>query len=115
MLNSIRQEILDLPRSLKETLGKGRAEYEAVVRQTRWGDGPVYLVGSGPSLAVTLAGAYALESLLGWPAIHHTPQAFEAYVLPALRPRSVLLLISPSGEETCTCGLVSSREKKKNR
>ena len=99
MLNKIRQEILDLPRSLKETLEKGRPEYEAVVRQTRWGDGPVYLVGSGPSIPVALSGAYAFESLLGWSAIHHTPQAFEAYVLPALRPRSVLLLISPAGEE----------------
>ena len=99
MLNSIRQEILDLPRSLTETPEKGRPEYEAVVRQTRWGEGPVYFVGSGPSMAVGLTGAYAFESLLGWPAIHHTPQAFEAYVLPALRARSVLLLISPSGEE----------------
>jgi glutamine---fructose-6-phosphate transaminase (isomerizing) len=99
LLNSIRQEILDLPRSLKETLEKGRAEYETVVRQTRWGDGPVYLVGCGASKAVALAGAYALESLLGWPAIQHTPQFLEAYVLPALRPRSVLLLISPTGEE----------------
>lgn len=99
MLNRIRQEILDLPRSLQETLEKGRAEYEAVVRQTRWRDGPVYLVGSGPSHAVALSGAYAFEMLMGWPALHHTPEAFEAYVLAALRPRSVLLLISPSGEE----------------
>jgi fructoselysine-6-P-deglycase FrlB-like protein len=100
LLNSIRQEILDLPRSLTEPPEKGRPEYEAVVRQTRWGEGPVYLVGSGPSRAVGLTGAYAFESLLGWPAIHHTPQAFEAYALPALPRRSVLLLISPSGEET---------------
>jgi fructoselysine-6-P-deglycase FrlB-like protein len=110
LLNSIRQEILDLPRSLKETLEKGRAEYEAVVRQTRWGDGPVYLVGSGPSRAVALTGAYAFESLLGWPAIRHTPQAFEAYVLPALRPRSVLLLISPSGEETASLSVAQAAQ-----
>ena len=110
MLNSIRQEILELPRSLKETLEKGRAEYEAVVRQTRWGDGPVYLMGSGASKAVALAGAYALESLLGWPAIHRTPQAFEAYVLPALRPRSVLLLISPSGEETASLSVAQAAQ-----
>jgi fructoselysine-6-P-deglycase FrlB-like protein len=99
LLTKIRQEILDLPRSLRETLEKGRPEYEAVVRQTRWRDGPVYLVGSGPSHAVALSGARAFEALLGWPALHHTPEAFEAYVLAALRPRSVLLLISPSGEE----------------
>jgi fructoselysine-6-P-deglycase FrlB-like protein len=110
LLTKIRQELVDLPRSLQETLEKGRTEYEAVVRRTRWGDGPVYLVGSGPSYAVALSGAYAFEMLMGCPALHHTPEAFEAYVLPALRPRAVLLLISPSGEEEGILGVAQAAE-----
>ena len=36
----LKAEILDIPRALGETLEKGRPEYDALVRQTRWGDAP---------------------------------------------------------------------------
>ena len=40
-----RQQIQDIPIALRVTLEKARTEYEAVVRQVRWGDGPVYVTG----------------------------------------------------------------------
>jgi glutamine---fructose-6-phosphate transaminase (isomerizing) len=93
-----RHEIRDAPRALKETLEKGRPEFEAVVRRTRWGEGPIYMIGSGPSYYAALAGRYAFEELLGWPVVARRAAEFEAYSSSLLRPRSVLLAISPSGE-----------------
>jgi glucosamine--fructose-6-phosphate aminotransferase (isomerizing) len=98
----LKAEILDIPRALRETLEKGRPEYDALVRQTRWGDGPIYIVGSGPPLMVGLTAAYAFESLLGWPAAVREAAVFQAYSTSVLRPRSVLLAISPSGEDRAT-------------
>ncbi len=97
-----KQEILDLPRWLRATFEKGRAEYEALVRQTRWGDGPLFVVGSGSSRLVGLTGAYAFESMLGWPVIVRAPGDFTAYSLAVLRPRAILLAISQSGENVET-------------
>jgi len=94
----VKQEVLDIPRALRETLGKGRPEYEALVRKTRWGDGPIYVVGNGPSFVAGLAAAYSIEALLGWPVVVRPTSVFKAYSLAALRPRSILLVISPSGE-----------------
>jgi glucosamine--fructose-6-phosphate aminotransferase (isomerizing) len=98
----LKAEILDIPHALRETLERGRTEYDALVRQTRWGDGPIYVVGSGSSLVVGLSAAYAFESLLGWPAVVREAAAFQAYSVSVLRPRSVLLAISPSGEDSET-------------
>jgi glucosamine--fructose-6-phosphate aminotransferase (isomerizing) len=95
----LKAEILDIPRALRETLGKGRPEYDALVRQTRWGDGPIHIVGSGPPLIAGLTAAYAFESLLGWPAVVREAAVFQAYSASVLRPRSVLLAISPAGED----------------
>jgi glutamine---fructose-6-phosphate transaminase (isomerizing) len=101
-LLDLKQEILDIPRSLRETLEKGRPEFEALVRATRWGDGPLFVVGSGPSYPAGLTAQYAFESLLGWPVVVRPASEFEAYALAVLRPRSVLLVISHSArsEET---------------
>lgn len=93
-----RQEIRDAPRALKETLDKGRPEFEALIRRTRWGEGPVYLIGSGSSYYAALAGRYAFEELLGWPVAARRAAEFAAYSSSLIRPRSVLLAISGSGE-----------------
>jgi glucosamine--fructose-6-phosphate aminotransferase (isomerizing) len=93
-----RQQILEIPRALRETLEKGRPEYDALVRRTRWGEGPLYLCGCGASALVSLGGAYAFESLLGWPVVAREAKTFESYALSVLRPRSVVLIISASGE-----------------
>jgi glutamine---fructose-6-phosphate transaminase (isomerizing) len=97
-----RQQILDSPRALRETLEKGRAEYESLVRRVPWGDGPIFMVGAGSSYFATLTGAHAFESLLGWPVIARASSDFEAYAVPVLRPRSVVLVLSNSGETVAT-------------
>ena len=93
-----RKEIHELPAALRKTLEKGRPEYERLIRQTRWGELPLYFLGRGPALAVGLSGALACETLLEWPAVVHTPDDFNAYGLPLLRPRSVLWFISTGKE-----------------
>ncbi len=102
LVMDLRQEILDIPRALEETLEKGRAEFEALVRATRWGDGPITMVGSGASFFAALTGAYAFEGLLGWPVVAYPAMVFHSYALSILRPRSVFLAISRSGESGAT-------------
>ncbi len=43
-----RQEIQAIPGALRLTLEKAHAEYGAVARKIRWGDGPVYLQNEQP-------------------------------------------------------------------
>jgi glucosamine 6-phosphate synthetase-like amidotransferase/phosphosugar isomerase protein len=95
---NLKQEISDLPRALRETLEKGRPAYEALVRRTRWGDGLETLVGCGPSFHSALAGAYAFESQVRWPTVARPAMMFNAYTVPVIQPRAVLLAISPQGE-----------------
>ncbi|MGD0697732.1 MAG: SIS domain-containing protein [Terriglobia bacterium] len=94
----IRQQVLDTPRALRETLEKGRPEYEALVRRVRWGDGPIFIVGSGASFLSALTGVYAFESLLGWPVMARPALEFQAYSASVMRLRSVFLAVSNSGE-----------------
>lgn len=94
-----RAKILEIPRLLRGTLEKGAQEYETLVRRVRWGESPVYICVCGASLPLGAAGAYLFEWLAGWPALAHSPQVFEAYTAPALRPRAVLLVVSASGED----------------
>jgi glucosamine--fructose-6-phosphate aminotransferase (isomerizing) len=97
MLQDTRQQILNLPNDLREMLEKGWSEWGEVVRGTRWGEVPIYLVAAGPSYAVGLAGAYAFESLLGWPTVVRTAEELRAYTQSALRPRSILIVLSWEG------------------
>lgn len=108
----IKQEIFDAPRALKETLEKGRADYEALVRRTRWGEGPVFIIGSGPFFYNALSGVCAFESLVGWPVIAHRAEEFKSYPISALRPRSVLIILGQTGESEET--LEAARAAKAN-
>jgi len=94
----LKQQIQDIPQALRDTLEKGRSEYEALVRRTRWGEGPIYICGCGASIPISLGGAYAFEWLLGWPVVARAVTVFENYSMSLLRPRSVLLIVSASGE-----------------
>jgi fructoselysine-6-P-deglycase FrlB-like protein len=103
----IRGEIRDAPRALSETLEKGRAEFDALARRTRWGDGPLYIIGSGSSYPAVLSGSCAFGLLLGWPAIASRAANFLAYSASLIRPRSVVLAVSLAGEadKTLEAGL----------
>ncbi len=88
----------DIPRILREMLEKGRPDYESLIRQVRWGEGPIYLAGCGAARRIGGAGACAIEELLGWPVLVRDAVEFTLYSLSLLRPRSVLLIVSAAGE-----------------
>ena len=98
-LANVRQEVLEIPAALRETLIKGHAEYEALLRETRWGQGPLYIVGSGRSFIVGLAGARAFEAALARPVICRPANDFRAYSTALVQQHPVLLAISYSGGE----------------
>ncbi len=93
-----RQEIQAIPGALRLTLEKAHAEYGAVARKIRWGDGPVYVCGAGECAALGVAAGYALEYFLGLPVVARPVEVFQNYGLSLLRPRSVLLMIFGAGE-----------------
>jgi fructoselysine-6-P-deglycase FrlB-like protein len=93
-----RQQIQEIFGALRTTLERARRECSDVVRRVRWGEGPVYFCGQGPCSELGIAAAYAFESLLGWPVVSHPAEVFRTYGLNLLRPRSVLLIVSTSGD-----------------
>jgi glucosamine--fructose-6-phosphate aminotransferase (isomerizing) len=94
-----RAKILEIPRLLRETLEKGAREYETLIRHVRWGEAPIYICACAESLPIGMAGTYLFEWLAGWPAVARSAKVFEMYTLSTLRPRSILLVISASGED----------------
>src|SRR5271167_291157 len=95
-----KQEIVNLPRTLAETLEKGQPEYEVVLRRTRWGEGPIYLLGGGTSWCASLTGVHAFETLPGWPAVARSPAGFAAYSMALLRPGLVVIAVAPPSESS---------------
>jgi glucosamine--fructose-6-phosphate aminotransferase (isomerizing) len=93
-----RQQIQDIPNALRVTLEKARSEYEAAVRQVRWGDGPVYVSGTGSCASLGMAAGYAFETFLGWPVVSRPVEILRSYALSLLRPRSVLVMIAAAGD-----------------
>ena len=93
------QKIQAIPRALQETLEKGKPEYTQLVRQIRWGEGPIYICACGASAHVSVVGTYAFESLLSRPVVMRTAAVFQNYSSSLLEPRSVLLVVSASGED----------------
>ena len=93
-----RQPIQAIPGVLRATLDVSRAEYAAVLRKVRWGEGPLYVCAEGSCAGLGLAAGYAFASFVGRPVIAHPPTVFQTYALPLLAPRSVLLFLS-AGED----------------
>jgi D-arabinose 5-phosphate isomerase GutQ len=91
-------DVADCARDLSAVL-RNRGSFEKLVRQTQWTKGPLVVLGSGASRLAGLAAARAFEWLLGWQVAVREPVEFVKYVLPALRPRSVVIAVSPSGED----------------
>lgn len=102
MTMDLHQQVLSGPRDLRDTLEKGRPEFEAMVRRVRWGDGPLFVVGTGASYFAALTGVYAFEGLVGLPVIARRAADFEAYEVSVLRQRSLVLALSSSGETSAT-------------
>jgi glucosamine--fructose-6-phosphate aminotransferase (isomerizing) len=93
-----RATVLEIPRLLRDTLEKGTHEYETLIRRVRWGESPIYICGCGASWPLGAAGTYLFEWLAARPALAPSAKVFEAYSVLALRARSVVLVISASGE-----------------
>ncbi len=93
-----RQQIQEIPGALRMTLEKARAEYGAIVRRIRWGDGPLLTCGAGECAALGLAAGYAFETFPGWPVVARPVEVFLNYGLSLLRPRSVLAMVFAAGE-----------------
>jgi len=102
MTMDLHQQVLSGPRDLREMMEKGRPEFESMVRRVRWGDGPLFLVGTGPSYFAALTGVYAFEGLVGFPVIARRAADFEAYEVSVLRQRSLVMALSNSGETSAT-------------
>jgi DNA-binding MurR/RpiR family transcriptional regulator len=95
---NVRLDLADAGRELSTLLGQ-RQLYEKVIRETQWMQGPITIVASGASNVAGLAAARTFEWLLGVTVSVRDIAEFESYLLPALRPRSVLIAVSPSGED----------------
>jgi glucosamine--fructose-6-phosphate aminotransferase (isomerizing) len=93
-----RQQIQAIPGALRVTLEKARGEYETAIRRIRWGDGPIYVCGTGSCAALGRAAGYAIEAFLGLPVVARPAEVLQHYTPSLLRPRPVLLMISAAGE-----------------
>lgn len=95
---TIRAKISETPSALRELLEE-KTSYEQLIRQTRWGEGVITLIAGPTFIPAGISAAYAFESLLGWPVIVRSAAEYKAYCASSTHPRSVALVISPSGEE----------------
>ncbi len=93
-----RQQIQEIPEALRSTLELARAEYGALARRVRWGDGPLYVTGAGEIGGLCKAAPYAFATHLGWPLMAGPAGFFKNYGAELLRPRSALLMICTAGE-----------------
>ncbi|HET7100645.1 MAG TPA: SIS domain-containing protein, partial [Terriglobia bacterium] len=95
---AVRAKLSEIPPALHALL-KEKTLTEQLIRQSRWGQGVVTLIASHPFISAGMGAAYAFESLLGWPMIVRAAAEYNAYSAQATHPRSIALVISPSGEE----------------
>jgi glucosamine--fructose-6-phosphate aminotransferase (isomerizing) len=95
-----RQQIQAIPDALRVTLEKARGEYGTAIRQIRWGDGPVYVCGTGSCTALGLAAGYGFETFLGLPVVARPAEVLQHYTPSLLRPRPVLVMIAAEGDGT---------------
>jgi len=98
MKPTLKKEILDLPRVLRETLDKGRKDYDAVLRRTPWDEIPITFVGSEQSLPLAEYMAGGFESLLEWPCVVRTASEVVGDPGAKVRPKNIYFLISEGNE-----------------
>src|SRR5208282_6204653 len=107
-----RQQIQEIPGALRTTLEKARAEFGAVVRKVRWGDGPVFVCGAGNCAGLNVAASYAFETFPGWPVVARPAEVLQTYALALLRQHAVLLMISAGVEAPESQELVQTAKKR---
>ena len=96
MRPTVRNEIVNLPRALRETIERARREYDPIIRTTHWGDSPVTFAASAAKLPLAEFMASAFGSLLGWPCVvQHAAEA-----VTTIRPKSIWFLIPERGESS---------------
>lgn len=93
-------ELINLPQVLNETLVKGRADYERAVRAIRWGELPVWAIGSAQSLPAAETFQYAFQDLQSWPVVVHEAAAFVEGAAAMLRPGSVVVVFADDDQST---------------
>src|SRR5579875_2277261 len=94
-LKTNRIKVAQIAAGLRELL-KRKSEYEQLIRQVRWGERALTIVGEGSMLPASLTAACAFESLLGWPVVVRVAAEFTAYAVLYTLPRHVVMPISPS-------------------
>lgn len=94
-VNAAMRELLEVFRAVAAQ----RMEYNKAIREARWAEGPVTIIAGRDSMNAALAGAQAIESLLGWPAAAREAGYFSNYSLAALRPRSIVIAIPGDGQD----------------
>ncbi|MGH7247232.1 MAG: SIS domain-containing protein [Pseudomonadota bacterium] len=97
MLN-VREAAREMP-GVVTAVSAERSRYDESIRQARWIEGPVFIIGPGAAMNAVRAGARAFEWLLGWPALAREAAEFRNYSWAVLRPRSAVIAVSASGED----------------
>src|SRR5579875_2437662 len=90
-LKTNRIKVAQIAAGLRELL-KRKSEYEQLIRQVRWGERALAIVGEGSMLPASLTAACA----------------FEAHALPTIQPRSVVMAVSPYGENEALVSLAKA-------
>jgi DNA-binding MurR/RpiR family transcriptional regulator len=94
MRPNLRKEIFDLPRALRETLEKGRKNYDDVLRKTPWGEAPITFVGSAATLPLAEFMAGGFESLLEWSCVVRSASELGADAYAKIGSKSIYFLVS---------------------
>lgn len=95
---TIRKELLEIPHALQQMYDEGCPHYDSAIRGISWSEKPIFMIGSNSSYLAALSGAWAFESLLGLPVIVRRPSDFSAYTRRALANRSLVVVVSGSGD-----------------
>ncbi|HEY6290977.1 MAG TPA: SIS domain-containing protein [Terriglobia bacterium] len=90
----VQSELMSLPQTLGEMFTRARPDYERAVRGIRWGEVPVYVLGSAGTLPAGLVAGYAVEGLLGYPVVVREVSSFLSYALGTVRSGSLVVAIS---------------------
>jgi fructoselysine-6-P-deglycase FrlB-like protein len=73
---------------------KRRVDFERALRGLRWGEMPVYAVGSAATLPAAFTFAYAFEEFLEWPVVVREAGRFLSLSRSSLRTGSALVLVA---------------------